>query len=149
MGTLSFINSKCLAALVAALLAGCGPGGAPRYDLSGEVTFQGAPVQMGEISFDPIEPGVGGGFASIQNGTFDTSAEGGRGHSGGPHRVRIYGYEGTYDPANPGSGFSALFEDYETEVELPTSRSTMDFDVPAEAAGPDPQDYRGELVPPE
>ena len=35
---------------------------------SGKVTFQGSPVPVGMISFEPMEPGIGGGFAPIKNG---------------------------------------------------------------------------------
>ena len=126
----------CLALLLlTSSFLGCGRGTGPRrYDISGQVTYQGAPVPLGEISFDPVDQEYGGGYASIQDGRFDTSADGGRGHLGGPHQVRIVGFEGTFDPAQADdAAVSALFSPYETTVELPTGRSTMDFEVPADA----------------
>lgn len=116
-----------LAAIVAA--AGCGPGGPKRYSLSGQITFDGNPVPMGDISFDPVEPGIGGGFAPIKDGRFDTNVEG-RGHLGGSHRVHIVGFKGWVDPDDPDKGAIPMFPPYETTIDLPTKGSTMDFEVP-------------------
>jgi len=113
------------------LLAGCGPSGPRRFHLSGTVTFRGQPVSSGTISFDPVEPGVGGGFAFIVDGVYDT-ADGGRGHLGGKHVVRITGDTGKLlDPGNPDLGTAQLFPTYETTLDLPQRRDTKDFEVPA------------------
>ncbi len=107
--------------------------GVRRYEISGQVTYEGAPVQLGEISFDPVEQEVGGGFASIQEGKYNTSIDG-RGHLGGPHRVHIVGFQGSFDPGNPDMSPEPLFPPHETTVELPAGSTTMDFDVPADTA---------------
>ena len=116
--------------LLLLLLLGCRESGTRRYDVSGSVTFQGNPVPSWSISFDPVDGGLGGGFAAITDGRYDTSAEG-RGHLGGPHNVVITGHTGQQiDPGNPDSGFEPLFPPYETTVDLPSGRSSEDFTIP-------------------
>ncbi len=115
--------------IVLVCAAGCSR--ADRWDLSGNVTYGGKPVAEGHITFDPITPGTGGGFARIADGRFDTRREG-RNHSGGPYRVTVVGYKGLVNPKNPDSDVLPLFPAYEVEVELPKRTSTMDFDVPSD-----------------
>ncbi len=121
----------CLIPLAIACVLGCGQEGPQRDRLSGTVTLQGKPVPEGNIAFEPVEGEVGGGYAFISEGKYDTSG-GGRGHLGGEHRVRIVGYTGELaDPSNPDSGSPPLFDAYETTMELPADSTTMDFEVPA------------------
>jgi hypothetical protein len=110
--------------------------GPKTYRLSGKVTFNGQPVPMGKIYFDP-DPTAGNsgqsGFADIVDGAFDTSAANGRGVAGGPTIVRIVGNK--KEPADPTSGYGPLlFAEYSVKAELPRETSTKDFDVPASAA---------------
>lgn len=118
-----------LALAVTSCSAGCSR--ADRWDLSGKVTYGGKPVAEGHIAFDPIQPGAGGGFAHILEGQYDTRHEG-RNHPGGVHRITVVGYKGLANPKNPDSDVVQLFPAYEVEVELPTKKSTLDFDVPAD-----------------
>ena len=121
-----------LAGFVVSALAGCGSSsGPPRYELSGNVTWNGQPVAEGMITFEPLDmpDPLGDGVAQIRDGEFDTSVDG-RGHFGGKHRVIITGSSGTLiDPQNPDSGTKPLFKPYETTVEFPKKRSTQDFTV--------------------
>jgi hypothetical protein len=125
------------------LIAGCligpsgcgGAGGGPdRYAISGEVKFEGQPVPHGYVMFtpDPTKGNSGpGSGASIVNGTFQT--ESGKGTVGGPHLVRITGYDGvpiTEEGEELVDG-TALFPTWETEVDLPNEETVMNFDVPA------------------
>ncbi len=131
-----------LAALMVCFVSGCG-GGSGGHDVSGKVTFDGAPVPGGKIYFNPDgskENSGASGYATINNGAYDTSAEGGKPHAGGAMKVAIEGL----DPSAKGeqaegdtSGeetVKVLFPMYETAADLPKETSTMDFDVPAEAA---------------
>ncbi len=121
----------CLIALALPVMAGCGKGGVQRNDLSGTITFEGKPVPEGTIAFEPVEGEVGGGFALIRDGKYDTSQDG-RGHLAGKTRVTINGNTGEYvEPDNPDSGTIPLFPSYETTVDLPEGSTTMDFEVPA------------------
>jgi hypothetical protein len=127
-----------LAGLAVFGLAGCGgDDGPPRYDVSGEVTFQGKPVPVGRIAFEPdTSQGNTGpaGFAEIHDGHYDT-AETGKGPVGGPHTVVIDGFDGKPAPENQNvETGSPLFFGYRVPMDLPKETTTKDFDVPATAA---------------
>jgi hypothetical protein len=118
--------------LGAVLAAGCGPGGGPRrYRVRGTVTYQGDPIPAGMVVFEPdTSQGNSGpqGFAPLVDGRYDTAA-GGRGAVGGPHLVRITGFDGVPLDDDAPSG-QPLFNVYETTVDLPEESMTLDFDLP-------------------
>ena len=119
-----------LFALVAC--CGCGQEGPERYDLSGTVTYDGKPVPKGFVTLTPdIDKGNDGpgGGAEIVDGKYQTSAE--MGIIGGPHTVRIVGYDGI--PARVegedlpnGKG---LFAPYQTTVDFPKQDSEYNFAI--------------------
>jgi len=111
--------------------AGCGSSGPDRYRMSGSVTFDGKPVPVGDIQFEPTEKGIGGGSAPIKDGKYDTAVQG-RGHLGGEHRVQIVGFDGLVDPNNPDSAAKVMFAPYSTTLNLEAKTTTMDFEVPAD-----------------
>ena len=128
-----------------ASLVGCGGNNTVR--VSGKVTFQGKPVPSGKIYFmaDGSKGNTGAtGFATIVNGEYDTAAEGGSGVTPGPVNVAIDGFDPTAAPDKPkkaGKNEDAeqptvklLFAQYATSFDVPSSASTKDFDVPADAA---------------
>ncbi len=137
--------NRFLAGTVVALaivsFASCNRSSGPQlHDLSGTVTFNGEPVKLGKMTFVPnSQAGNAGpaGHAEIGDGRFDTRRNG-RGTVGGPHIVYIEGYgepQMRFD-ADAGGNVTIptrLFSVYEQRVELPASRATMDFDVPASA----------------
>jgi len=125
-------------AAAALLGAGCGRDGPPRYDVSGTVQYQGKPVPEGRIVFTPdVTRGNNGpqGHAIIRQGRYSTAAEG-RGAVGGPHEVRIVGYDGVpvegaeykMDQGSP------LFPEYTTHVDLPEQSIEQNFEVPEKPA---------------
>jgi hypothetical protein len=119
-----------LALLIIAVVSGCGSE-EQVYDLSGEVSFQGKPVPMGTIVFEPdVTKGNNGpsGYAKIRDGRYDTRDEEGQGTMGGPHLVRILGLDGVAR----GELLHGLpvFPEYTTTAELPRETSTLDFVVP-------------------
>ena len=113
------------------LVTGCGVGGGAA-GVSGAVRFNGQPVPVGRVYFDPV-PGAnaGGvqGYADIINGRYDTSA-GGRAPSPGPVTVRVDGF----GPPAGGRNGPRLFVTYEVRDELPAGAATKDIEVPASAA---------------
>ena len=123
----------CTAVLAAVGAAACKPSGPVRYRLDGAVTFAGKPVPMGKIYFDPVgQPGAPNGFTDIVDGRYDTDKVG-KGVAGGKTSVRIQGH--SKEGADAISGYGPpLFQEYTTTVELPPADSTMDFDVPPDAA---------------
>ncbi|PQO47566.1 hypothetical protein [Blastopirellula marina] len=114
--------------LSAALAFGCGPSTSTTH-IHGDVTYNGQPVPAGTIYFEP-DTAAGnsgpGSVAIIRNGAYDTSEA--LGVVGGPHIVRIEGYDGIAHGDNLDG--SPLFATYETTTELPMSSSSVDFDVP-------------------
>lgn len=121
--------------ILGAAIAGCGAQaeGPPRYRVSGAVTYDGQPVPRGFITlepdFDQGNSGPGGG-AEIEDGQFRTDAD--MGVVGGPHRVRIVGYDGkptTIEGEEIADG-QPLFPPYETQVDFPQENTTHDFAVP-------------------
>jgi len=117
------------ALLAAAMLSGCGQEGPVRYRLSGAITFEGKPVPAGMISFEPKNKGIGGGFAPIINGAYDTDRTG-RGHLGGEHTILISGFEGVKDATDPDSPAIPMFKPVTLTRELPTETATIDFALP-------------------
>ena len=75
--------------LLAVLLAGGCDGGPKRVDVRGTVTFDGKPVEEGEIRFVPLEAGPAAG-ASIVNGAYAVAGKGAV--PVGRHRVEITAY---------------------------------------------------------
>ncbi len=120
-----------LACLLGCSILGCGKTEEALHQVSGTVTYQGAPVPMGTIFFDP-DASKGGsgmqGFADIRDGKFDTAA-GGRGVRGGAYIMRIQAYDGTVANAAPYG--QALFPEYQTPKELPQQSTTLDIEVPS------------------
>ncbi len=90
--------------VLALLLAGCGPSGPERYELTGQVTLNGEPVPSGEIIFepDPAEGNVGPQSRNIiTGGSFETEYDNGvvpgaviatiKPHDGNPHPENRFG----------------------------------------------------------
>ena len=114
-------------------LTGCGEAtgdGPRRYPLSGTITYNGAPLPAGKIYFEPDGAKDNSGpmvAAEIANGTYQTPTA--KGTIGGPHIVRIDGYDGqSPDEHNPQG--QVLFLNHKIETDLPTEESTQDFTVP-------------------
>jgi hypothetical protein len=98
--------------------------------VSGTVTYDGKPIPMGLIFFDPdVTKGTGGmqGFAEISNGKYNT-AENGQGVRGGAYEVRVNGFDGKVAPDSPAG--QPLFPEYRGATDLPKEDSTYDLDVP-------------------
>ena len=123
-----------------ALLAGCGgQSGPPRFDLSGTVTYDGKPVPAGYIVFEP-ETAAGnsgpGSQADIRDGKYSTLP--GRGTIGGPHLVRIFGFDGIpYQPDEDVEGppmlnpmGRPLFGNVSIAVDLPKETAVHHFMIP-------------------
>jgi hypothetical protein len=115
--------------------AGCSrpQAGPPRFAVRGQVTFDGKPVPAGRIAFEPdtVAGNVGpAGYGNIVAGLFTTYS--GMGAVGGPHVVRISGFDGIASGEMVEG--KELFPEYTTTVELPAKAATIDFEVPRTAA---------------
>ena len=117
------------------LAVGCGDNseGPPRVQVWGTVTYAGQPVSKGFVTFSPDASqgnnGPGSG-AAIVDGQFVTPA--GKGVVGGPHVIRIVGYDGV--PATEQGeelpDGKSLFTPYETVLDLPAEPSEQNFEIP-------------------
>ena len=118
--------------LLTVLVVGCGGQEGPtRYELSGDVTFNGQPVPAGSVQFAPDTARGNSGpgtTATIIDGHYQTPS--GKGTVGGPHKVTIYGYDGNAEAAEGSPFGTSIFPGYETEVDLPKEATTHNFDVP-------------------
>jgi hypothetical protein len=117
---------------VCLVTASCGGnGGPPRYQLSGEVKFNGKPIPVGFIYFNPDttkgNSGPGSG-AEIKNGKYVTPRDGGI--VGGPMIVKIDGYDGISKDLGGEmvANGSALFEAYETRIDFEKKSGKKDFE---------------------
>lgn len=135
------LRGGILAALVSCNLLGCGSDAPETYHVSGNVTFDGKPVPAGLIRFTPDsskDNSGPAGYAPIQDGKYDTSAAGGKGHVGGPMIVQIDGSssqpgEAPVDESGVEPDIEVLFSTWQTTADLPKEDSTQDFEVPVEA----------------
>jgi len=88
--------------VVLPLLSGCG-GGIDRVKMSGDVTYAGQPVKVGQIRFTPL-PGVEMPLtiALIKDGRYNTSSNGGL--PVGSFQVVIFSYHpDDPEPSGPGA----------------------------------------------
>lgn len=126
----------CTAYLLLAILAnGCSgkKDGPERYNVSGEVTFQGKPVPKGFINFRPDDSkqntGPGSG-AAIVDGKYEL--EDGKGVVGGAYIVEITGSDGVpyTESGEEVTDGKELFPKYTTTFNFPKEDTKQNFDVP-------------------
>jgi hypothetical protein len=119
--------------VILALIAGCGDGD-QRYPISGSVTFNSRPIELGAITFEPLEGEVTKetmAFAAIRQGRYQARVV------GGPHKVSIR------DLAHEPEAFGL---DIEPSSPLFRYQYTVAIDLPAESSGAVAYDFE---VPPE
>ena len=138
---MSKLTLKCFCLVLCALLAGCSGAkykGDKRYPLTGDVTFDGQPVDVGSISFLP-EGGSGrasGGV--ITDGKYAVPEE--KGATAGTYRVEIHWLKKTgRQLKDPESGEmyderreaipDKVLSDAELTVEVPMPENRRDFNL--------------------
>lgn len=119
--------------------SGCGDPGPVRHRVQGTVTYGGKPVTFGRVVFDPdvMKDNRGPqGYAAIENGRFDTAANGGKGTSGGPMVLTLDGFEPIGDGLDA-TAVRPLFSGHQEHRDLPAEDVEIKIDIPAGAeAGP-------------
>jgi hypothetical protein len=116
---------------------GCGGDGLDRVDITGSVSFRGAPVKSGAIFFEPtasvgaIAPTV---YLPIRDGKFDTAGEG---PIRGLYNVTVGGYDNDKSRVdNDGiTHTEQLFPDYKFQLEIPPKENPMNIVVPEGKSG--------------
>jgi hypothetical protein len=125
--------------VLAAALAGCGPGGPNQYPVSGTIRIGDEPVTTGFVIIEPAATPGGAeglqGYAPIRNGRFDTDAGGKRAVSG-PVVLRIDGRGAPSDRFPQGV---PLCVRYEMRVELRPAPNQLDLVVPETARVKEPR----------
>jgi hypothetical protein len=115
------------------VLWGCGsktPDGKPKISLSGKVTHGGKPIPRGRIEFEPdTEKGNTGPLVTVTIRDGEYSAPAAQGPIGGPHKIRIYGFDGQATATDPDG--SPLFPVFSNTLDLPPNKLVFYFDVPA------------------
>jgi hypothetical protein len=129
-----------LVAAFCAALTGCGKEAFQRHEVSGTVTYQGAPVERGMIIFEPKES-VGRQaptcYVVIRDGAFRSPRD--ESPAPGQYRARVFGLDVANMPEQvPGDedneGAPPLFPEYVFDVEIPPPNGRLDIEVPDEAA---------------
>jgi hypothetical protein len=111
------------------LALGCGAGTPPTYKVTGTVTFDGQPVEDGEILFLPVEKELGPDAGRIRNGAYELRAKAGR------KRVEIRAARPVPGQTNP---MGPVYADYIPQQY--NARSTLAADVQPD--GPNRFDYK-------
>jgi hypothetical protein len=103
---------------------GCGPGSPAMYRVSGSVTFDGGPVENGEIIFVPFDKRVAPDAGNIDHGTYDLLVKAGK------KRVEIRASRPVVGKKpNP---MGPVYQDYLPEKY--NARTTLEADVKPEGA---------------
>jgi hypothetical protein len=138
-GTRRLPGFGLLALLSLLATSGCGDPGPVRHRVQGTVTYGGKPVTFGRVVFDPdvMQDNNGPqGYAAIENGRFDTAANGGKGTSGGPMVLTLDGFEPIGDGLDA-TAVRPLFSGHQEHRDLPTADVELEIEIPAGAgAGP-------------
>ncbi len=124
---------SAIALLSVAVVSGCGPSEPDNIvHLSGNVTFQGKPLPLGMIVFEP-NPAKGNkgpqGHADIKDGKFDTRISK-KGTVKGQIIARITGGDGVSpEPFTPFGNL--LFEEFTTHLEVAENPKELSLEVPS------------------
>lgn len=111
------------------LFVGCAEDDDGRYSLNGNVTIDGKPVPVGEISFEPDGKSGNKGpasFTGIKDGKYSVDEE--SGVIGGKYTVMILGFDGVaFGEASDGK--QLLRTPYVEQIDLPKENSERDFEI--------------------
>jgi hypothetical protein len=118
--------------------AGCGGEERERHIVTGKVTYQGKPVEMGSVRFEAdisvgnFEPVT---HASIEDGKYATRPE--ISPAAGKYHVQVMGIDKArivQGPRGTPPDMPALFPPYKTTVEIPPPNGVFDIDVPSKVS---------------
>lgn len=88
------------------LISGCGDNGPQRYAVSGTATFDGQPIERGEISFVPVDSNQSPEGGVIENGKFQFQS------LAGAKSVQIRGSRALPPERQDNPEMGLLYEDY-------------------------------------
>jgi hypothetical protein len=128
-------NIQLTSCLLLCLALGCSEPGVKRYDVAGQVSWNGEPLKAGYILFDPdAKKGNTGpqGLAIIANGRFDTRAKGGRGVSPGDQILDVSGYDGANATEDNPLG-KLVFLGYKKSESINQNNFDLNIQIPKDA----------------
>jgi len=132
MLTMKVPASTLLAVVTLALLIGCGGPDSDRASVSGKVTFDGEPVETGQIAFEPQGQGRFG-IAQIVDGAYQMPAQ--QGPTPGKYTVRITADRPSSKAAQPAPEVSGRPTGTSYEQYIPAKfneRSELTVEISAE-----------------
>jgi hypothetical protein len=116
-------------------LSGCGGSGEERHQVSGSVTYQGKPLELGSISFEPDRTVVGfapSSYTDVSDGKYSTKAE--ESPAKGKYRVRVLAFDKSkIDPKVTADMPPMLCPPFETTVEVPPPDGRLNIELPTAA----------------
>lgn len=110
-------------------LTGCGQTRSDMFHVTGDVSFDGAPVSAGYMLLRPDAKAGNDGlqaYVEIEEGRFDT-AHRGKGVTGGPYVATVHGFDGAAEAGAP----RRLFAPYTTNVTIERDTPEVDIEVPS------------------
>jgi hypothetical protein len=120
----------CFAFTSLLMIAGCGPSGPKTYEVTGTVTYDGKPVEKGEIIFHATDGKGSADVGQIVDGKYTLQA------TDGPKRVEITATRESSKPAPDGlpNYESYIPKQYNNESTLtaevkPSGENTFSFDL--------------------
>jgi hypothetical protein len=140
-GCLAMPKSKsvylCLtASLFVLMVTGCGKPGMERVHVSGKASYDGKPIEIGQIRFVPISPASGPiTIDRIENGAYETATTGGV--TVGTHRVELRMYDShEYETAPRVAGSASVKQllpdkynrNSELTLDVPSGSGSIDRD---------------------
>jgi hypothetical protein len=116
-------------------ITGCGGDGLSRHAISGTITYDGKPLELGSIA---LEPDVSAGkvapstYTSVADGAFSIPVD--EGPIAGKYNLRIVSFDKSKMKLDVPEGtpinMPALFPPYTTQVEIPPPDGVLKVDVP-------------------
>ena len=115
----------CLIILGMTAFIACGCSNQGKTSLQGKITYGGAPLALGVVTFTPVADGFRA-IQTVKNGVFDVEAK--NGVQPGEYNVLIEGYAEVPDN-DPDQVAQKLFPDYATTITVKAGEP-LEIDVP-------------------
>ena len=124
-------------ACLAITLGGCGKKD-ERFEIRGQVTYQGEPIAEGKILFMPLDESRPQAIANILDGEYATASPGGV--FVGKYKVQVFGYRGTGKVQDLGE----LYGTHEQQLQYVPAKFNRETELTLEISSEE-SDYNFEL----
>ena len=123
--------TACIVACAFLYLTGCGSSGPTLHEVTGKVTYDGEPIEVGEIIFEKVPAGSGVDAGGIKKGSFKVAVK------DGTHIVRINGIKAF--PLGPGD--KAIADEKEINKQFLPKKYNADSTTQIEVHAPTKRDF--------